>query len=129
VLRIGASARAVVAPIDEDIDVEAEARLAALAASGVAAAQAFRSFAARLSNEFGAEVAKDFSFEARCEIDLDEILGVEVPAPSAAAGPRRLHQCRSHHQPLALHISPHGRGASRAGDGAQVLRPAECLAR
>jgi hypothetical protein len=124
VLRIGAvGAHAVVAPIDEDIDVEAEARLAALAASGVAAAQAFRSFAARLPSEFGDEMAKDFSFEAPCEIDLDEVLGVEVrQLLQPSLGRVDFISAGANHQLLALHISPHGRGASRSGDRAQGAR-------
>jgi hypothetical protein len=78
-LRLGArGSRAIVAPIEEHLEVEHEARLAALATSGVAAAQAFRSFAARLADEFGVELAKDFSFEEGCTIDLTEILGVDV---------------------------------------------------
>jgi hypothetical protein len=78
-LRLGAKgSRAVVAGIEEPLEVEHDARLAALATSGIAAAQAFRSFAARLADEFGVELAKDFSFDERCAIDLAEILGVDV---------------------------------------------------
>jgi hypothetical protein len=78
VLRVGAfGSRAVVAPVGEMHEIEAEARLAALAAAGIAAAQAFRSFASRLPGEFGIEISKDFSFDARCEIDFAEILGLD----------------------------------------------------
>ena len=78
-LRIGANgSRGVVAPIEEHLEVEHDARLAALATSGIAAAQAFRSFAAELAGEFGVELAKDFSFGEGCAIDLTEILGVDV---------------------------------------------------
>ena len=78
-LRLGArGSRAIVAPIEEHLEVEYDARVAALATSGIAAAQAFRSFAARLAVEFGVELAKDFSFDEPCTIDLAEILGVDV---------------------------------------------------
>jgi hypothetical protein len=77
-LRVGVvGSRAVVAPLDERLEIEAEARLAALAAAGIVSAQAFRAFAARLPREFGVEISKDFSFAAGCEIDLAAILRLE----------------------------------------------------
>jgi hypothetical protein len=77
-LRVGAvNSCAAVAPLDEPLEIGAEARLAALAAAGIVSAQAFRSFAAHLPSEFGIDLAKDFSFDTSCEIDLAEILRLD----------------------------------------------------
>lgn len=77
-LRVGVvGSRAVVAPVDERLEIEVEARLPALAGAGIVAAQSFRAFAARLPSEFGVEISKDFSFQTCCEIDLAGVLGLE----------------------------------------------------
>lgn len=77
-LRVGVvGSRAVVGPVDEKLEIEAEARLVALVAAGIVSAQAFRSFAVRLPREFGVDISKDFSFNACCEIDLAAILSLD----------------------------------------------------
>jgi molybdopterin/thiamine biosynthesis adenylyltransferase len=60
-----------------------QARITALAAAGLVAAQAFRSFAAGLDIELGVQIAKDFSFEGDCELDVAVVLGVGLDAFAA----------------------------------------------
>jgi len=85
-LRVGAvGSRAVVVPVAADLEVEADARIAALAAAGIVASQTFRSFAAHLAEELGIEISKDFSFESDCELDIAEILGVEIDSLISSA--------------------------------------------
>lgn len=80
-LRVGViGSRAVVAASAVDLEIEEDARVAALAAAGLVAGEAFRSFAAQLAAELDVQIAKDFSFEEDCELDIAEILGVELDA-------------------------------------------------
>jgi molybdopterin/thiamine biosynthesis adenylyltransferase len=77
-LRVGVvGSRAMVAPVGQSLEIEPEARVVALAGAGIASAQAFRAFAARLPREFGIQISKDFSFSGRDEIDVGKILGLD----------------------------------------------------
>jgi molybdopterin/thiamine biosynthesis adenylyltransferase len=85
VLHVGVGgSRALVTASASDLEVDEHARVAALAAAGLVAAQAFRSFAARLAAELDVEVAKDFRFEEEVELDVAETLGVDPGAFDAA---------------------------------------------
>lgn len=85
-LRVGVTgSRAIVAAADVQLEISEAARIVALAAAGIAAAQAFRSFVAMLAEMLGIEIAKDFSFDDACELDLAEILGVDVDSLIAPA--------------------------------------------
>lgn len=84
-LRVGASAsRAIVAASASNVGFADEARIAALAAAGLVAAQAFRSFAAMLAAELDVQIAKDFSF-GDCELNLAEMVGADTPVLTAPA--------------------------------------------
>lgn len=79
--RVGVcGSRAVVAASPADLEIEEDARVAALAAAGLVAAQAFRSFAAQLAAELDVRIAKDFSFAEDCELDVAEIFGGDLGA-------------------------------------------------
>jgi hypothetical protein len=79
--RVGVcGSRAAVAAASADLEIEEDARVAALAAAGLVAAQAFRSFTAQLAAELDVQIAKDFSFEEHCELEIAEILGIELDA-------------------------------------------------
>src|SRR5206468_5332398 len=80
-LRVGvARSRALVHASTAALEIEEGARVAALAAAGLVAAQSFRSFAAKLAVELGVQIPKDFSFREACELDIAEILGVDFDA-------------------------------------------------
>lgn len=83
-LRVGAAgSRAIVTAGETHLEISEAARIAALAAVGIVAAQSFRSFAAVLAEELGVEIAKDLSFVDDCELDLAEIFGVDIDSLSS----------------------------------------------
>lgn len=80
-LRVGvARSRVLVDASTATLEIEEDARVAALAAAGLVAAQAFRSFAAKLAVELDVQIPKDFGFREACELDIAELLGVDFDA-------------------------------------------------
>jgi len=75
VLRAGAArARAEVAPAEQALLIDSDARVVALACAGVVAAQCFRSFTRALAPELA---SKSLSFDESVTLDLAEIFGVD----------------------------------------------------
>jgi len=73
-----AGSRAVVTAAPADLEISEQGRIASLAAAGIVAAQAFRSFAASLADELDIDIPKDLSLAVDCALDLVEILGVDA---------------------------------------------------